>query len=242
MFAKADVHTLAYEDYVRALTLDPEHAPSLEGLVRAATLTRSASDALVQLGSLTESRPPNVDVLVARSKLLAAAGKPTDALEMASEARRLAPSSLIALEQEASLRADAGDVAQLRSVIEVMTKLSPDRPATRYYAAVSALLDGHAGEAVNLAKQAIAIDPDYAPVYDLIGAAYTKLDQLAEGRDAFNRSLTFDAHDSSAYVNLGLVELASGNRAAAVNDFAEALWLEPGSRVAREGLARATAR
>jgi spermidine synthase len=239
MFARADVHRMAYDDYVRALTLDPTYAPALDGLVRAATLTRSAPDALAKITSLSEGRQPTVDLLVARSKLLAAAGKPADAIEMTVEARRLAPASPVALEQEASLRADAGDLAELRSVVEALKKASPDRPSTRYYEAVSALLDGHPDEAVRLAQMAIAIDPSYAPVYDLIGAAYTKLDRLAEGREAFNTSLTFDAHDSAAYINLGLVELAAGNRAAAVNHFAEALWLEPDSRVAREGLARA---
>ncbi len=83
---------------------------------------------------------------------------------------------------------------------------------------------------MRLAQQAIAIDPSYAPVYDLIGAAYTKLDRLAEGREAFNTSLTFDAHDSAAYVNLGLVELAAGNRAAAVEPLRRSV-------VARTGLA-----
>ena len=85
----------------------------------------------------------------------------------------------------------------------------------------------------------LTADPQFAPVYDLVGAAYTKLDRLPEARAAFERSLSFDAHDSSAYVNLGLVELAAGNRDAARNYFAEALWLEPDSRVAREGLTRA---
>jgi spermidine synthase len=242
MFAKADVHSMAYDDYVRALTLDSTYLPALDGLVRAATLTRSAPDALARIASLTESRPPNADVLVAKSKLLAAAGNSADAIAMVSGARALAPSSPTALEQEASIRADAGDLVQLRTVVDALKRVAPDRPAIPYYEAVSALLDGDAEDAVRFSKQAIAIDAHYAPVYDLIGAAYTKLDRLAEAREAFTKSLTFDAHDSSAYLNLGLVELAAGNRAAAVNYFAEALWLEPDSRVAREGLARATAR
>ncbi len=83
MFARADVHAMAYDDYVRALTLDPTYAPALDGLVRAATLTRSAPDALARITSLSEGRQPTVDLLVARSKLLAAAGKPADAIEMA---------------------------------------------------------------------------------------------------------------------------------------------------------------
>ena len=62
--------------------------------------------------------------------------------------------------------------------------------------------------------------------------------QVFRARWAFNQSLTFDAHDSTAYENLGLIALETGDRATARNYFAEALWLAPNSRVAREGIAR----
>ena len=61
---------------------------------------------------------------------------------------------------------------------------------------------------------------------------------LVLARQAFERSLTFDAHDSTAYTNLGLLELAAGDQAAARRFFAEALWLTPDSATARQGLAR----
>jgi hypothetical protein len=57
----------------------------------------------------------------------------------------------------------------------------------------------------------------------------------------FERSLTFDAHDSTAYANLGLLALAAARPREAASRFAEALWLDPESRAAREGLARAIA-
>ncbi|MEQ1909249.1 MAG: hypothetical protein ABMA15_10530, partial [Vicinamibacterales bacterium] len=55
---------------------------------------------------------------------------------------------------------------------------------------------------------------------------------------AFQTSLRFDPHDSTAYTNLGLLALAAGARADAVNYFAEALWLTPNSQAARDGLTR----
>jgi Flp pilus assembly protein TadD len=91
---------------------------------------------------------------------------------------------------------------------------------------------------VRLGERAVATDPGYAPTYDLVGAAYTRLEKTDLARRAFERSLTFDAHDSSAYTNLGLLELAAGNQSAARGFFAEALWLTPDSATARQGLAR----
>lgn len=47
-----------------------------------------------------------------------------------------------------------------------------------------------------------------------------------------------NAHDSTAYTNLGVLALAEGRSLAARRLFAEALWLDPGSGTAREGRAR----
>ena len=58
-----------------------------------------------------------------------------------------------------------------------------------------------------------------------------------EARAAFEKSLAFDAHDSTAYTNLGVLELGLGHRQQAAGYFAEALWLTPDSPVARQGLA-----
>jgi Flp pilus assembly protein TadD len=147
----------------------------------------------------------------------------------------------MALEQLASVHADAGDARQLEGTVEAMRKVAPDATPTRYYHAVSALLAGRAGEASALAERVMTADPQYAPIYDLAGAAYVKLGQAARARDAFLASLRFDARDSTAYTNLGLLELAAGNHEAAEGYFAEALWLVPESPVARDGLARAQA-
>ena len=51
--AKADVHQHAYDDYARALTLDPRDRPALHGLVRVAVLTKRGADALALIKSLT---------------------------------------------------------------------------------------------------------------------------------------------------------------------------------------------
>jgi tetratricopeptide (TPR) repeat protein len=182
--------------------------------------------------------------LIATSKLLATIDERTDAVETARRARDVSEPDgrFAALEQLASLYADAGDRAQLDAIVEELQLTAADRAATQYFAAVAAFLRDRPGEASALAERAAAIEPGYAPVYDLLGAAYTRLDKPDQARAAFQKSLSFDAHDSTAYTNLGLLELAAGHRQAAARYFAEALWLAPESTVAREGLARAAGR
>ena len=120
-------------------------------------------------------------------------------------------------------------------MVSRLQTVAPDRASTLYFSAVSAFIRGRVDETVGLAERAIAADRTYAPAYDLVGAAYTKLDRPADAKKAFETSLQFDAHDSTAYTNLGLLELAVGNRQVAANYFAEALGLAPNSATAREG-------
>jgi spermidine synthase len=239
MMGARDAHGVAYDDYLRALRLDPEDQQALDGLVRTATLVERPQDALASLGSIAAGRPETVARLIARSRLQAAAGNPGEAVGAARRALEIAPGSAAALEQLASLHADSGDVAALEPVVDALRTAAPRAASTCYYEAVLALLKGSPEEAMRLATEATAIDPGYAPVYDLLGAAATKLGRADAARAAFERSLRFDAHDSTAYTNLGWLALAEGDRRAAIRHFAEALWLVPESRVAREGLARA---
>jgi spermidine synthase len=234
MHRKADVYQRAYDDYLQALAKDPGDAGALDGLVRTALITKQAAEAAAILKK-TDVKTP--DRAVAISKLLAAAGNRDEALALAREAAAQPP-RYPGLEQLASLFADSGDTVQLDATVEELRAVAPERAATEFYAAVAAFLHGDANEAVARAERAIAIDPAYAASYDLIGAAYTRIGRLDPARQAFQKSLSFDAHDSTAYENLGVLELNAGNRALAAKYFAEALWLVPDSQTARQGLAQ----
>ncbi len=233
MLARADHHAPAIEDYLNALTTDPGDAAALDGLVKSALITRKIADVLQRLPPRAASTAPGK---IARSKLLAAEGKRDEAIALAREAAAESP---LGIEQLASLYADSGDTVQLDAAVAELRKVAPGRASTEYYAAAAAFLHGDANGAVATARRAIALDPNYAPTYDLIGAAFTKLNQLDPARQAFHKSLSFDAHDSTAYENLGVLELNAGNAAVAARYFAEALWLTPESSTSREGLRRA---
>jgi len=142
------------------------------------------------------------------------------------------------LEQLASLHADAGDTVRLDQAVDGLVNVAPDSAPALYYGAVAQFLHGNLPLAMALAERGIGLHPRYAPLYDLAGAIYTKLGQVFRARWAFNQSLSFDAHDSTAYENLGLLALEEGDLASARNYFAEALWLVPNSAVARQGIAR----
>lgn len=230
MLAKADHYQLAFDDYVRAIQAAPDDAASLDGLVKTALILKKAGEAL---GNLDKSN--SIAGLVARSRLLAAQNMRDEAKAVLSPMAGTPE----ALEQLAALHAEAADTVRLDETVTELRKAAPQKASTEYYAAVAAFLHGDAVAAVTAAQRAIDLDPNYAPTYDLIGAAHTRLGQLGAARQAFQKSLSFDAHDSTAYENLGVLELNTGNRAVAAKYFAEALWLVPESQVARQGLAQA---
>jgi Flp pilus assembly protein TadD len=220
--------------------MDSSNKRALDGFVKSAVLAGRATEAITWLKGQTSRTPAPATAagLVAISKMQASSDLGADALDTAKQAVGLFPSDPDAFEQLASVAADAGETAQLDTALSRLQTLAPTGAATLYFSAVSAFIHGRVDEAVGLAERAIAADKTYAPVYDLVGAAYTKLDRPADAKKAFETSLGFDAHDSTAYTNLGLLELASGNRQTAADYFAEALGLAPNSEVAREGLAR----
>jgi spermidine synthase len=238
MMAARDAYGSAYEDYLRALELDPQDHAALDGLVRMAVLTRRGEDALGWLKTLTSEGESSTPMLIASAKLLASTGAQSDAIAAARRASER-PDGASALEQLATLQADAGDRDALEATLARMRAALLNAPATAYFEGVAAFLRGDPSEARRHAERALAIDPTYAAAHDLSGAASIKLGQLDEAREAFHASLRVNAHDSSAYTNLGVLALTAGDRAAAADLFAEALWLEPDSRLAREGLARA---
>jgi spermidine synthase len=239
MMTARDAYTTAYDDYLHALRLDSRNRAALDGLVRTALLTRRGSGALSWLKTLAAEREPSAGMLVATSKLLASVGANSEALDAARRASNVRPVDAAGLEQLATLHADAGDITSLEAALAEMRKEMPRHAATAYFEGVAALLRGQPDESLRLVQQAIARDRSYAAAYDLAGAAYTKLGRRDQAREAFLASLQFDAHDSTAYANLGVLALDDGNAAAAADYFAEALWLDERSPLAREGLSRA---
>ena len=233
---------VAYDDYVRALTIDPTDARRARRTGADGDGLRSrGSDALAWMKSLTADRPPSADVLVATSKLLAAIGARADAIDSGAGSELVTPMQPAALEQLASLHADAGDTVQLDAVVARAAAgcAGPGGHAS-YYAAVAAFLHGDARrKRSSSAERAIAIDPQYAPVYDLIGAAYTRLGSARGGAPGLrNVAQLRRARQHGLHEPRRCWSWRRAIGAAAAQFFAEALWLAPESQTARKGLSQ----
>jgi Flp pilus assembly protein TadD len=240
MMLKADVPQPAYDDYLRALAIDPGDEPSLNGLARTAVLAGRVQDAAERLDAIAKAHP-SVQAWIARSKLLAASGDTNGAIDAAREATEIKPLRAAAIEQLAALFSASGDSEQLDVAVQKLKELAPEAASTHHYAAVAEIMKDDFKDAVRLANAAIAADAEYTAAYDVAGAAHLKLGEVEPARLAFESSLRYNPHDSTAYTNLGIIELNRGNAEGASRFFAEALWLDPESTVARQGLTQTKA-
>lgn len=239
MMFKANAYGTAYQDYVAALTLDATDEEAPDGIVRAAVAAHRESDAVKKLEEKARTNPRAIRVRIALSKLHAATGSMDRAIAAAKDACQIEPVDAGALEQLASIYSDLGDPSGLDLTAEALRHFFPGSRGAYYYTAASQFLHTDMAGAAWSARQAIGVDPRFAPAQNLAGAIQASQGRTDEARAAFRIALRLDPRDPVTYTNLGLLELSAGRTAASAGLFAEALSLDPSSRSARQGLANA---
>ena len=243
MLLRAEVHELAWHDFVRALESDPTDADAYKGLMRASIpgATPGVDEALTLLRRLAAD-PSHLQAKVALSRLLAAKGATDEAAAQMLDLLQRYPDNLDVLEQLASVLSDTGDTEHLPSVVARLRRNAPTSQITHYYSASLLFLQGRPDLAVPEAESVVRENPDHALAQNLLGAALASLGHLDRARHAFEASLRANPLSPGTYINLAMLEMEAGHPDALPGDYAEALLLNPTSEPARRGLAEAAAR
>ena len=84
---------------------------------------------------------------------------------------RRSPSDPRAVEQLASVYADAGDAAHLAPLADTLVTRYPQRDKPRFYRTTALLLAGHAREAIDESRQLIGRNPRDPRAQNLLGVA-----------------------------------------------------------------------
>jgi spermidine synthase len=241
MELRAEAFPAAFANFARALESRPDDQAAIDGLLQAAAPTGRMAEAEQLIRGIVSSGPRNVPAVVALSRMMAARGDFEAAVGVLRPVFDPVAPDLRVLEQLASVFADAGDQDRLAAIVVDMRRVAPDADATLYYTASHLFLTGRHDQAIAAAERLRARNPRHARCQNLLGAAYASLGRGDRARRAFEASIEADPRDPTTYSNLATFELQSGNPAAAVDRFAEALTLDPSSAGAREGLAQAVA-
>jgi spermidine synthase len=237
MLMAADGFRPAYDDFARALAIDPRDASALDGLLRASVPAERSDPSKALLRQLA-SDPSNDTAKITLSKLLASEGAYEEAISIAAALVQANPSNVAALEQLASILSDAGDPQRMAPIVTRLRTLTPGSEAAHYYAAAFLFLDGQSDVAAREARAVIAKNPRHAKAQNLLGACLASAGQRDAARAAFQASIDADPKEPATYTNLATLEFEAGNLSQAAAYFAEALTIDPESQSAREGLQR----
>jgi spermidine synthase len=236
MLLQADAFRPAYDDFVRAVELNPSDSRALEGLLRATAPLQRGQQTQALLSRLA-GPADRIATKLALSRLLASHGAYDQAVALPFSIAQQDPNNVAALEQLASILSDAGDVERMRPVVARLRAVAPASEASHYYSAALLFMEQRIDLALSEAQQVVALNPRHARAQNLVGASLATLGQSDRARTAFRASIEADPRDPSAYTNLATLELRSGNQDLARRYFAEALTLDPANAAAREGLA-----
>ncbi len=241
MLLQANATTPAFTALSRAAGLAPDDAVVLDALGHAAMAGDRVDEALALVTRLAEQPRGRIQARIEAARLLASTGRYDEAVGVSQQALADEPGNRSALAQLASIYADAQDAAHLGPIVQTLEARAPGTWPALYYSAVYAFLEGRVDECLSFATQAVPLAPPDGRTLDLLGAAYATLGRVEEAKHAFEASLARDPRDPTSYVNLGQLEMQSGDPGRAAGHFSEALMLDPASAAAREGLARAWA-
>ena len=90
-------------------------------------------------------------------------------------------------------------------------------------------MQGRLGEAIEMHKRAIEIEPDNPECYYRLGVAYTKNHQYEEAEEQYRKAIAIDPTHYKSYTNLGYILDLRGKRNAALQQFRKAVQYNPKS-------------
>lgn len=121
------------------------------------------------------------------------------------------------------------------------------RRASELVAQVSVASDqGRLPQAIDLARQALALNPTHLRASLLLGIAFLNINNLDAAEQEFRRLIELAAKDNStlawAHNNLGVVFQRKGRFEDALNQYARAVTIDPFNNTARANLAEVKGR
>jgi tetratricopeptide (TPR) repeat protein len=117
--------------------------------------------------------------------------------------------------------------------------LSPQLPLAHYLLGQEALLDSNIDLAVKEFQAEQRINPDYAPVYERLGDAYLRSDQLDLAQQALTKALSLDMSSTGPFILMGRVLLRRQDARTAIMYLQHAEKMDPNNYVTHASLAQA---
>jgi Flp pilus assembly protein TadD len=183
------------------------------------TLESNYDAALEHLQRAIEARPDvakfyrNLSIVYERMKRV------DDALAAARTAEKLAPGVPSVLEQLCALEVMAKNVANGLSCYESLQKIEPlDILGQTYYAA-ALFHSGKVDESLGILEKVVQTTPTFPDALNALGVVYYTKKRIPDAIAMFKSAVEATPDQSQTRYNLGVAELANGNKAAAISQY-----------------------
>jgi tetratricopeptide (TPR) repeat protein len=204
--------------------------------------------ALMGQGRLAEARqrleeslalaPDHADTLFQLGRLAQGEGRLDQALDLLSRASLRPDCRRAVFRHLGEVRAASGRFAEAEEAFKQAAKANPhDAAALASLAGLYLERGANLDIALSLARRAGELEPQAPRHLRLAAQALTALGRLEEAVETLRQALAAHPQDPFLAVQMGKLEAARGQSAAARDEFRRALALEPNLQAAKEGLA-----
>jgi len=168
--------------------------------------------------------------------VLAAEGRPAEAIQHYREALRLKPDFANAHNNLGLALGATGRTAEATAEFQEAIRIESDYAEARSNLGMALVATGRTGEAIAQYQEALRIRSDYAQAHNNLGVALRRLGRTADAVGQFEEAVRGQPDYAEAHNNLGLALHETGRTAEAVAQFEAAVRAQPSFAEAHENL------
>jgi tetratricopeptide (TPR) repeat protein len=216
----------------------PASFPVLYGLGIINASQKQYDKAEEQLSEALKIKPDDVTTLRALANVARATGNLEKSLAHLMQARRIAPDAPDVLYDFGVTTLKMDLLLDALPAFEQLHRSYPRQPAYLYALAAVRWRKGETVETARLMRSYVALQPNDAAGFYLLGAALLRQELMTEARAALQRSLNLKADPDTEYL-IGESFEKAGDRAEAVNTFRRVVEARPNHAAAHAALGAA---
>jgi tetratricopeptide (TPR) repeat protein len=166
--------------------------------------------------------------------ILAALGRPAEALEQSRRSIQMNPGNADARASAAYILGGMGRLDEALAEMQEAVRLAPVSAGLRMDLGLLQARLGRLPEAAESFANAIRIDPANAAAHSNLGSVHLQAGHLEEAARSYEEAVRLDPDYAEAYLNLAMTRADQGRTADAVRHAQRALQIQPGLQPARE--------
>jgi tetratricopeptide (TPR) repeat protein len=227
-------HTDAADAFERSINVKPDNLEAYRSLADVYRSLSRFNDAIDVTKKGLRLFPNNGTLYTDISWYYSLADRNQEAIEAAKAGVQLLPTQSLAYTNLCRAYNDTGQYQLAMNACNAALRISPDDGETYFYLGRAHDLAGktteapkYYGRAVTGLEEFVKVRPDYSDGYYLLGNAYFATGRTDKAIEAYLKCLELSPRFVRARYNLGIIQLRSNNKTAALEQYNSLLPLDP---------------